>query len=153
MENQIYHHGVKGMKWGRRRYQNPDGTLTPDGKNRYGGSSEGSVKDSRRTKRLAKAVDRQKKVVESWQDTSEIKDKKGKTLYSKREVKEIRDAAVERLKKLEYKHMISQKRDQINAGESAFGRAYNKLTGADKYQAEIEYNIEKSAKVNKAWRD
>lgn len=30
----IYHHGVKGMKWGVRRYQNKDGSLTPAGKKR-----------------------------------------------------------------------------------------------------------------------
>lgn len=32
--NQLYHHGVKGMRWGIRRYQNPDGTLTAAGKKR-----------------------------------------------------------------------------------------------------------------------
>lgn len=31
----IYHHGVKGQKWGIRRYQNKDGSLTPEGKKRY----------------------------------------------------------------------------------------------------------------------
>jgi hypothetical protein len=31
----LYHHGVKGMKWGRRRYQNEDGSLTPLGEARY----------------------------------------------------------------------------------------------------------------------
>lgn len=30
----IAHHGVKGQKWGVRRYQNPDGTLTLEGKKR-----------------------------------------------------------------------------------------------------------------------
>ena len=31
---ELYHHGVKGMKWGVRRYQNKDGSLTPAGKKR-----------------------------------------------------------------------------------------------------------------------
>lgn len=31
---EMYHHGVKGMKWGVRRYQNADGTLTTAGKQR-----------------------------------------------------------------------------------------------------------------------
>lgn len=33
--NQLYHHGIKGMKWGVRRYRNEDGTLTNAGKKRY----------------------------------------------------------------------------------------------------------------------
>ena len=32
---ELYHHGIKGQKWGVRRYQNADGTLTAEGKKRY----------------------------------------------------------------------------------------------------------------------
>lgn len=36
MDNvELYHHGTKGMKWGRRLYQNKDGSLTPLGRIRY----------------------------------------------------------------------------------------------------------------------
>lgn len=32
---ELYHWGIKGMKWGQRRYQNKDGSLTPEGRKRY----------------------------------------------------------------------------------------------------------------------
>ena len=34
--DEIYHHGILGQKWGIRRYQNRNGTLTEEGKARYG---------------------------------------------------------------------------------------------------------------------
>ena len=33
--DELYHHGIKGQKWGVRRYKNKDGSLTPAGKKRY----------------------------------------------------------------------------------------------------------------------
>lgn len=42
----LSHHGIKGMRWGVRRFQNKDGSLTPAGKKRYGGA--GAERDSTR---------------------------------------------------------------------------------------------------------
>jgi len=36
----LIHHGIKNQRWGVRRFQNPDGSLTPAGKRRYGSSNE-----------------------------------------------------------------------------------------------------------------
>lgn len=41
-EEYLEHHGIKGQKWGIRRYQNEDGTLTKAGQARYG-NYEGDV--------------------------------------------------------------------------------------------------------------
>ena len=34
-QNELFHHGIKGQRWGVRRYRNSDGSLTPAGKKRY----------------------------------------------------------------------------------------------------------------------
>ena len=52
--NEIYHHGIKGQKWGVRRYQNKDGSLTPAGKKRQRDTSpEAVAKRKARAKKVA----------------------------------------------------------------------------------------------------
>ena len=40
-QGELYHHGIKGQKWGVRRFQNKDGSLTPAGRRRYDEPNEG----------------------------------------------------------------------------------------------------------------
>ena len=46
-ESELMHHGIKGMKWGVRRYQNPDGSLTDAGKRRYKVGSDGKISNAK----------------------------------------------------------------------------------------------------------
>ncbi len=43
--SELYHHGIKGQKWGVRRFQNPDGTLTVAGRERYGSNLSSDYSD------------------------------------------------------------------------------------------------------------
>lgn len=91
MDYVLTHHGILGQKWGVRRYQNMDGTLTEAGKRRYGDRSFGNryyskdakinERDARFHNRVAKAADRvgmkkiskaAKKMAEKSKDAADV---------------------------------------------------------------------------------
>lgn len=107
----LQHHGIKGMKWGRRRYQNADGSLTPAGKKRYGyGESDydygkdivGGVKVKRTSKDLSDEEKAQKHEEEIARYNKALKNTKnaGKAVDAMRDfnddIKAIKNPAVEK---------------------------------------------------------
>lgn len=66
----ICHHGIKGMHWGIRRYQNPDGTLTDAGKKRQ------QKKEYKAAKKALKIADKQGTLTPSSMDDPNYKNRK-----------------------------------------------------------------------------
>lgn len=64
-ENYLFlmHHGIKGMHWGIRRFQNEDGSLTPAGKERYSETS-----DSKQFNKTCEKALNDKKMMRDFQD-------------------------------------------------------------------------------------
>lgn len=88
MENTyLYHSGVKGMRWGVRKYQNKDGSLTPAGRKRYAKAGASNSKGAAKNK--PKAVAKAKtKTEETKPKELTVEEKKAKVLAS-RSAKEL----------------------------------------------------------------
>ena len=90
--NELYHYGILGQKWGIRRYQNPDGTLTEAGK-----------------RRLAKKDDKWiKKKSAKIQADAEKKSAKEMSKYVRKELNPKYNGQVGRRYMLEYNQKLAQ---------------------------------------------
>lgn len=58
-KDELYHHGILGQKWGIRRFQNPDGTLTAEGQKRYAKLESKIAKQQRKINKWQSKVDKQ----------------------------------------------------------------------------------------------
>ena len=80
--NQVSHSGIKGMKWGVRRYQNEDGTLTEEGKKRYQDQPE--QEESKKKQDQPKQEESKKKQDQLKQEESKKKQDQPKQEESKK---------------------------------------------------------------------
>lgn len=69
----FYHHGIKGQKWGIRRFQNEDGSLKPAGKKRYGDDAESNKQNRSFFSRVSKKTSVKKKVTTSSKENDDKK--------------------------------------------------------------------------------
>ena len=99
--SELYHHGVVGMKWGVRRYQNKDGSLTNAGKRRYGtkanfekvqAAKKAAAKaNSKQAVARRKANERTAAEIAKYHKKAGIKDETGETKPRPKTMKEMSD--------------------------------------------------------------
>lgn len=121
----LYHHGILGMKWGVRRYQNKDGTLTSVGKRR-----------ADKEKKKAKVSDKQSATTKMKEMTdSELKERIARLELEKRYADLSKDKEKTKINKGKAFVMdVIEKSGQNIASQVAtyvLGTAVNKIAGSD----------------------
>lgn len=101
-ELELYHHGIKGQRWGVRRYQNKDGSLTPAGRKRYYDTPElnGQKSDMKTAKAAYKSS--QKAYEKAADRYSYIPTARNRNALMKAESKLMMDRMAYRRAKLKY---------------------------------------------------
>ena len=115
--NELYHFGIKGQKWGVRRYQNEDGSLTPAGKKHYGNMSDDKLQKS-----LYKQVKKARANQSDWSNQWNVNNTIGK--YSKAVEDRYRKDAKKFQSSDEYKkamRKIAELDKKAGRGESGAG--------------------------------
>lgn len=136
MENTLQHHGILGMKWGVRRYQNADGTLTAAGKARKNEkkTDETTQKDSSKSSVSGSKSSSTTKKLNEMTD-AELKEKINR-LQLEKQYKELssneNQVKISRGKKFVVDVLeASGKNIATQAVTYAMGTAVNKAVGSD----------------------
>ena len=151
--NELYHFGVKGMHWGRRRYQNEDGSYTAQGRGRYDNGSIFSRHYSRKSEKYAnRAKDTEKSIkqLSKYRDKG-IKDKNGKLIADKRKVasaiKGYEKARDKARTKAEYYRSKSKGGASDRNLKSLVNKGYANTKGGQKQREERIRKLKKAAKI------
>lgn len=112
--DELYHHGIRGQKWGIRRYQNPDGTLTAEGKARYG---EGGTATGRQRARFLNRLDQKMAYNRVKMDQTNKESKREKLRNYNSNTKELVKSILESAGKDNIKIHSKQTMHSINTGK------------------------------------
>lgn len=151
-DDELYHHGILGQRWGHRRYQNEDGSWTPEGRERYGeGDERSKAKISYNTQKYKadlKSKARQDKDIRAAKEERNRIKENSKTMLLARK----KQGAFDRLNKKEEAKLDRQGRPKFGMGKTKnmsdedLERAINRL----KLQAEYNKQYTLATKPNSA---
>lgn len=122
---EMYHHGVKGMKWGVRRYQNADGSLTAAGQKRYDRDIRENNAKKKENRAIIDGPDPKRWVTEDLDRSKQVVDAHSDLV---KELKKLEQTTTPKptTKRLDLSKMSDKElRDQIN--RELLEQQYNKL--------------------------
>lgn len=135
-DDTLQHHGIKGQKWGVRRFQNTDGSLTSKGKSRYGDTS-----DLYKAKKSARS-----EAIQSRRERMKARMEFGRALHDEpSKLKETRDFQNKMLVKKsdDWDKSIAKSKEKQQAYKDA-KKAYN-----DEYKKNLEETRSKATLKDK----
>ena len=121
--SELRHHGIKGQKWGVRRFQNKDGSLTPAGKKRYSDTDYESTLN--KVNSAKKVVEEVKKYSNSAQKSNDLNMER----RIRKSINEMSDSElqkrVQRLNMEDNYTRMMMHRENLERGESFVNKALN----------------------------
>lgn len=145
-KDELEHFGIKGQKWGIRRYQNPDGTLTEAGKKRYAVLEEKlNRQDSKATARVEKfnrRFDKNKTRIEKA-DTASVFNLPYRTYAAITSASVARTGSRSQRDTVKAKRLATKITKKFNsdfAKESKIGKKYAEMTLSDITKSNAKIN-------------
>ena len=137
LNGELYHHGIKGQKWGVRRYQNADGSLTTAGQKRYSGSKtdriNAKIENAKNARQMEAAV--QKKVKQ------DIRESQGKVSRFMHDISGYNNALAKQVVKDVASNMrasdVEKSRSKMSEGE----KFADLVLGGSKRSSESNYRL------------
>ena len=137
--NELTHYGILGQKWGVRRYQNKDGTLTNAGKKRYDSEmdklkkEERILKNKQRTKAKMDKLEAKRKELEELRKATEDQKRKNKNDKAEKdapEKKSVKSMSDEELRSVVNRMQLEQQYKNLSPKQVSTGRKFVNTVGA-----------------------